>query len=782
MGNEYDSLHEFDRYKKEFKNSIQELINQGLIQEAKYMVDEYDKIVKNDIEVFSIRGVINIIEGNLDSAERILKEGLEIQSFNFDLLYNLAYVYEIVKKHISAYRYYVKALKVADDEMSSEINEKLGELERINIVKEYILRKKVLVIAYIFPPLGGSGVQRTLKFVKYLREFGFEPVVITVENSQYLLKDETLNNEIPEEIEIIRIEEKITMNIDNNFINKLIQLFSVVVNDSKLINKYINTLSRDKENAIKYLLIPDYKILWATEVLDKINEKVDFSEIDIIYTTSGPYSNHIIGYYLKLLHNISWLADFRDEWTNNPYVNFDKESIFYQMNFAMENNIVHYADKINSVTPVSKLNYEKLFGLNSSKVLEIPNGYDEEDFSLYKCKNVKNEKFTIMHNGLLYMIRTPLTFMKAIQNALEKNKIKRDKIKIIFGFTENLSDWLKIRDDLGLNDIVEFLDYMPHKESLMLAGQSDALLLIVGSGEKNKSVYPGKLFEYLRLCKPILSLSPEGSAVDVLLNNLNRGINAEFEAIDQIENSILKLYTDWERGNTSNYQISEDIEKFSRVNLTEELSNAFSDIISEFKIKTPLKLSEKNSNFYDDLFESGGWNDMYFKHYRESHYYRIWLSALEKLKHITYPNIIEIGCGPGQFANLLFDSGFNNYQGIDFSSEAIKYAKIRNSEYKNLFNIDNAYTSNIFNTDYNTVIIFEVLEHVDDDLIILEKIRKNSFVLFSVPNFYSDGHVRWFNSKQDVFLRYKKYVEYEEIQEHSVGGLNKIYLISGNKK
>jgi len=380
------------------------------------------------------------------------------------------------------------------------------------------------------------------------------------------------------------------------------------------------------------------------------------------------------------------------------------------------------------------------------------------------------------------MIRTPLTFMKAIQNALEKNKIKRDKIKIIFGFTENLSDWLKIRDDLGLNDIVEFLDYMPHKESLMLAGQSDALLLIVGSGEKNKSVYPGKLFEYLRLCKPILSLSPEGSAVDVLLNNLNRGINAEFEAIDQIENSILKLYTDWERGNTSNYQISEDIEKFSRVNLTEELSNAFSDIISEFKIKTPLKLSEKNSNFYDDLFESGGWNDMYFKHYRESHYYRIWLSALEKLKHITYPNIIEIGCGPGQFANLLFDSGFNNYQGIDFSSEAIKYAKIRNSEYKNLFNIDNAYTSNIFNTDYNTVIIFEVLEHVDDDLIILEKIRKNSFVLFSVPNFYSDGHVRWFNSKQDVFLRYKEYVEYEEIQEHSVGGLNKIYLISGNKK
>lgn len=596
MNNEYDSLSEFDRYKKEFKNSIQEMINQGLMKEAKYMINEYDKIVKDDIEVFSMMGVINIIEGDLCNAERVLKEGLEIQSFNFDLLYNLAYVYEIMEKHINAYRYYVKALKVADDEMNIEINEKIEELKRISIVNEYSLRKKVVVVAYIFPPLGGSGVQRTLKFVKYLRRFDFEPIVITVGNSQYPLKDETLIDEISESIEIIRVEEKITMNIDNNFISKLIQLYSGVVNNSNLINKYINILNSDRQNAINYLLIPDYNILWASEVIDIINEKIDFSEIDIVYTTSGPYSNHVVGYYLKLHHNIPWLADFRDEWTNNPYINFDKENIIYQINFAMENNIVHYADKINSVTPVSKLNYEKLFGLDSTKVLGITNGYDEEDFSLYECKNVKNEKFTIMHNGLLYMIRTPLTFMKAIQNLIEKNKIKRDNIKIIFGFTENLNDCLKIRDDLGLNDIVEFLDYMSHKDSLMLASQSDALLLIVGPGEKNKSVYPGKLFEYLRLCKPILSLSPEGSIVDILLSNLNRGINAEFEAIEQIENNILKLYTDWEKGNTSNYKTSEDIEKFSRINLTEELSKAFLDTISGLTIKKPLKLREKNSD------------------------------------------------------------------------------------------------------------------------------------------------------------------------------------------
>lgn len=782
MNNENDSLYEFDRYKREFKDSIQELINKGLIQEAKYMIDEYERIVNKDIEIFSMRGVAYILEGNFDKAETVLKEGLEIQSFNFDLLYNLAYMYEIVEKYISAYRYYVKALNVANDEMIIEINKKLEELKCINKVREYTLRKKVLIIAYIFPPVGGSGVQRSLKFVKYLREFGFEPVVITVGNTRYPLKDETLIDEIPEEVEIIRIKER-TTSIDSNYINKLIHLYSGIVNDSNLINKYINVLNSTKQNVINYLLIPDYNILWATEVLNVINEKLNFSEIDIIYTTSGPYSDHIIGYYLKRWYDIPWIADFRDEWTNNPYAKSDKENICYQISFLMENNIVHYADKVNAVTPVSKLNYEKIFGLNPSKVLGITNGYDEEDFSMYSCKDVKNEKFTIMHNGLLYMIRTPLTFMKAIQNILKKNKIKRDNIKVIFGFTENLNEWLKIRDDLGLNDIIEFLDYMPHRESLALAGKSDVLLLIVGHGEKNKSVYPGKLFEYLRLSKPILALSPEGSIVDMLLSNLNRGINVEFEDIDKIENSILDLYSNWEKGNTLNYTISEDIEKFSRKNLTKELCNAFLSTISESKINSePQILLEKNSDFYDELFESGGWNEMYYKHYSESHYFRIWLEALKKLKRITSPKIIEIGCGPGQFANLLFDNGLSDYQGIDFSSEAIKYAKIRNSEYKGLFNIDDAYTSNIFNKDYNVAIIFEVLEHVNDDLNILEKVRRDTYIMFSVPNFYSDGHVRWFNSKLDIFNRYRKYVEYEEIQEHSVGGLNKIYLISGKKR
>ena len=239
---------------------------------------------------------------------------------------------------------------------------------------------------------------------------------------------------------------------------------------------------------------------------------------------------------------------------------------------------------------------------------------------------------------------------------------------------------------------------------------------------------------------------------------------------------------EWERDLVPKYEVDERITKFERKNLTEHLSRVLIEAFDQYQeqeINEISQLKEKNSNFYDELFESGGWNETYFKHYSETHYYEIWLKALELVLKIDNPNIIEIGCGPGQFANLLFDNGIKYYRGIDFSKEAIKYAKIRNDRYKDLFGVENAYTTNIFNEEYNTVIIFEVLEHVDEDLKILSRIRENSNILFSVPNFNSEGHVRWFNSKQEIIERYKEYIDFEDILSFSVGAINKIFLIKG---
>lgn len=575
-------------YQEKLKKNIYVLIEKNRLEEAKELVNQYENIISDDIDVYSIKGVIAIMEGNEDEAECILIKGLEIQPFNFDILYNLAYLYETNKKYITAYRYYTKALKVIDGEIEESISSKLDELEKIEKVKEYISRKKVLFIAHIFPPSGGSGIQRSLKFVKYLREFGWEPIVVTVGNTKYNLKDETMISEIPEEVEVIRIDERV--NIDSDYVNKLVQIYLGVVNDNGLMEKYINELNKSQEHLSRLLIQPDAYILWATEVLDKIDDKVDFEEIDMVYTTSGPYSDHIIGYYLKQKYNKPWVADFRDEWTNNPYVNYDRSSISYKINYVMENNIVNKADSIIAVTPTSKLNYEKIFCLEANKAHEITNGYDEEDFNNLISKKEKNDKFTIVHNGLLYMIRTPETFLKAITNLIKNGKINKSKINVLFPLIENEEKWKEYIMDNDLVDVVKITGYLNHKESLDLATNSDLLLLIIGSGVENRSVYTGKVFEYLRLCKPILSLSPKESLVEKLIDKTNRGKNFEFDDIQGIEDYILEMYIKWENGLLCEFQITEDVREFERKRLTSKLSDIFNKIMLNISENKRLKI------------------------------------------------------------------------------------------------------------------------------------------------------------------------------------------------
>ena len=159
----------------------------------------------------------------------------------------------------------------------------------------------------------------------------------------------------------------------------------------------------------------------------------------------------------------------------------------------------------------------------------------------------------------------------------------------------------------------------------------------------------------------------------------------------------------------------------------------------------------------------------------------MWIKALEIIKNFSEPQIIDIGCGPGQFAEYLFDNGISKYQGIDFSSEAIEMAKKRNSQHGELFAVSNAYSSDIFDTSYNIVVLFEVLEHIEDDLKILERIRKGSNVLCSVPNFCSAGHLRWFETEMKIMQRYNRIMRIDKIYKFDVGVNNKIYLLSALK-
>lgn len=571
---------EFDEYKTLIKKKIEGLIESGELDAAEDLIREYENLVSGDADIYSMKAVIAMARQELEIAEGILTEGMNVCGHKFDLLYNMAYLYEITGRSCEAIRYYGFARdNCFDEETVGEITDRINELSAsLEKATEKLPGKRVLIIAHIFPPVGGSGVQRTLKFVKYLRNNGWEPVVVTVGETQYPLKDKSLVDEIPEGVKVVRIDEDFSVNQD--ILKEIIGLYSGMVNNNLLIEEYIKEVNSSKQDDLQTLLtIPDPFVFWANLVLKAIKSKIDFNDIDLIYSTSGPYSDHIIGYYLKKDYGKPWVADFRDEWTNNCYAVYDKKAIRYRLEFAMENSIVQYADKIITTTPLANENYRSIFSLEDDKVITITNGYDEEDFKDLTEPTAKNEKFTIMHNGLLYLARTPITFYNALGNLIKSGHVKRDKVKVYFTWTENDKLWKEHAQKFGLEDVIEFTGYLSHRESLEKAVQADMLLLIVGPGEEKNSVYPGKIFEYLRLNKPIISLSPVGGIVEQLLHKTQSGYNADFDDVEKIESYLLKLYNSWENGELSHRPDNKSIEKFSRENLTSKISVVFNSLL-----------------------------------------------------------------------------------------------------------------------------------------------------------------------------------------------------------
>lgn len=441
-----------------------------------------------------------------------------------------------------------------------------------------IVMKKVLIIAYYFPPLGWSGVQRTLKFVKYLRAFGWEPIVVTVGKTKFSVLDKSLLEEIPQGIEMIRIDDVKFKDITDEMkadMRKHIKNSFNIISDEKLKIEYEKEIESIFEKLRSYFLLPDGNAAWANNVIEEISNKLNLADISVVYTTSGPYSTHLIGYYLKKEFNLPWVTDFRDEWTNNPYYNFNVKDIRYKIEQNLEQNLVDFSDKVITTTSMATDNYTKLFNINKNKAVTITNGYDEEDF-ICLSKTVKSEKFNIISNGSFYLGRNPYTFLKAIENILRKNLIREKSLNIQFVGT--IEDKIECNiEEFEMDDIVICEGYLPHIDSLNRANNANLLLLIVGKEDKVKSIFPGKIFEYIRMKKPILAISPKGGVVEKLLKETGCGINVEYDNIEEIENVILKFYYDW--FNNKPLMVNEKkIKEYERKRLTEKLSNIFYEL------------------------------------------------------------------------------------------------------------------------------------------------------------------------------------------------------------
>jgi len=430
--------------------------------------------------------------------------------------------------------------------------------------------KKVLIITYYWPPSGGSGVQRWLKFVKYLREFGIEPIVLTIDPhfATFPNYDYSLLKEIPEGIEIHTTQARSPFELYKKVRKKdAPQAGFSGEKTSRLLDKVMRFIRGN-------FFIPDARIGWNKFAIEKAKEIILQNKIDSIITSSPPHSTQLIGLELKRMFNLNWLADLRDPWTE---IYYNKElfrtSLAKKKDYKLEQLCLKNADKIVVVSEDIK----RHFGANRKEILDkinvIPNGFDEADFLEVKSKlegenliskNITNKVISYVGNlGEQYPVEG---FLEAF------SEIVKNDSEWKLQFIGNCHDGVKrMVELLKISANVEFIPYVNHSEAIDFMLKASILLLIIPEIVNNKGILTGKLFEYLATGNTIINIGPkDGDAAAILNENaisITLNPTEKQEIIDFILNST---YNQREVNSVSK-------NKFSRKNLTSEVAKLIHD-------------------------------------------------------------------------------------------------------------------------------------------------------------------------------------------------------------
>ncbi len=427
--------------------------------------------------------------------------------------------------------------------------------------------KKVLIITYYWPPAGSSGVQRWLKFVKYIRNFGWEPVVFTSKNPEVQSYDNTLIKDIPENLTVIQREVIEPYRLFRFFTGRKSNM-GVGFASSEMKQSLVQSLSVWIRGN---LFIPDPRILWvkpSVRFLKKYNKE---NQIDLIVTTGPPHSIHLIGLALKEQLDVKWIADFRDPWTNIDY--FEELKLgkrARRKHHFLEKRVVETAD---AVVVVSKAMVNDFKLCNPQRIEVITNGFDEDDFPTEDITLDKN--FTVTHIGSIPPNRNCPNLWKAIRLMTDRNEEFRKKLAIqLVGNVDTTV--LNEIDANGLKEYCYLTGYLPHIKSLEIMRSSQVLLLLVNNSPNAEGILTGKLFEYFAAKRPILAIGPKGGELQHLITKTNTGYLAQSSNLDEIISAIEQLWSEYLKG-FPNFS-SKGTQTFSRKNLTKEMAKLMDDL------------------------------------------------------------------------------------------------------------------------------------------------------------------------------------------------------------
>ena len=425
-------------------------------------------------------------------------------------------------------------------------------------------KKKVLIITYYWPPSGGSGVQRWLKFSKYLRDFNIEPVIYTVDNPSYPIKDTSLESEVPLGLEVL----KQPIFEPNSFL-------SIFGNNKKkesagFLNPNPTLLGRFFQYVRANYFIPDARKFWIKPSVKFLSNYLKNNEIEVVITTGPPHSMHIIGLALRDKFKIKWISDFRDPWTEIDY--FQQLPLTKKANkkhHQLEQEVLEKSDMVIVVGETMK----KKFLKHNHNIEVLTNGFDSYENSL---TIELDSNFSITHVGLMNADRNPTILWEVLYEISSENIDFKNNLRIKF---------IGKIDDTVIQDIQVFnpknivrIPYLDHEEVRKYQASSQVLLLSINHVPSAKGIITGKIFEYLQAKRPILGIGPEDGDAAAILKKTNAGNIVGFNNKVELKAAVLKLYKDFKEEKL--FVKSINIEQFHRKNITRQLAQVIKKVVS----------------------------------------------------------------------------------------------------------------------------------------------------------------------------------------------------------
>jgi len=437
--------------------------------------------------------------------------------------------------------------------------------------------KKVLIISYYWPPSGGAGVQRWLKFTKYLRDYGWEPIIYTPENPESPNNDSSLEKDIPKNLTVIKTKIWEPYNFYKVFIGlkKNQKINAAFLTEEKKPKKFEKIAVWIRGN----FFIPDARKFWVKPSIKYLQDYLKKNPVDAVISTGPPHSMHLIAQGLKKKLNIPWMADFRDPWTNiDFYAKLMLTPFADKKHKRLELGVLKDADV---VTCVGKTWLDELAQIynsqstihNSNKFRFISNGYDPDDYSDEKAE--ADKKFSIVYIGTLDKSRNPKILWKTISEIVNKNSSFANDLQIkLVGKTD-----IAVTEDIknnGLSAYLEKTPYLTHAEVTQVQKTSQVLLLLINNTPNAMGITTGKLFEYFAAKRPILCIGPKGGDADKILEETKGGLISGYEDSQTLETNILYFYNKYKQGNLPSESVN--IEKYSRKMLTGEVADVLNSI------------------------------------------------------------------------------------------------------------------------------------------------------------------------------------------------------------